>query len=378
MKIIIDENIAFAEEAFSNYGTIELYNGRKINNEILKDADALIIRSITNVNNELLNNTSVKFVGTATIGTDHVDLEYLRNNGIVFSDAKGCNSNAVAEYVLTGLLAVAKTNKIDLTNKTMGIVGYGNVGKKVVNLAEAIGLKVLVNDPPLERCGYNYKFSSLDEVLKCDIVSFHVPFNNGGKDNTYHLLNKNNIGLLKKDVILFNTARGAVVDNSMVVDFSNENPNVKLIFDVWENEPFCNYELVKKADITTAHIAGYSFEGKVIGTEMIYKAFCNCFNLEPVWNYPLFESIIEEFNYNLDKNLFYNILSITKSIYNIYEDTGSFKKILEYDKNEGAKYFDSLRKNYKLRMEFPNYKVNLSEKIYSSIIDVIKKLRFNL
>lgn len=378
MKIIIDENIAFAEEAFSNYGTIELYNGRKINNEILKNADALIIRSITNVNKELLNNTSVKFVGTATIGTDHVDLEYLKNNGIVFSDAKGCNSNAVAEYVLTGLLAVANKNKIDITNKTMGVIGYGNVGKKVVNLAEAIGLNVLVNDPPLERCGYNYKFSSLEEVLKCDIVSFHVPFNNGGVDNTYHLLNKNNIGLLKKDVILFNTARGAVVDNSVIVKFANENPSTKLIFDVWENEPICNYELVKKVDIATAHIAGYSFEGKVIGTEMIYKAFCNCFGLTPTWNYQLFNSIIKEFNYSIDENLSNNILAITKSIYDIFEDTSNFKKILEYDTNGGAKYFDGIRKNYKLRMEFPNYKVKVSDEIDSDISETLKNMRFKL
>ncbi len=379
MKIIIDENINFADEAFGKYGEIVLLPGRKISNQILRDADALIIRSITNVDEKLLENTKVKFVGTATIGTDHVDIEYLNRNKIKFADAKGCNSFAVAEYFLTGLLAVAKKHDIKLKDLSVGIVGYGNVGKKTALMAEGLGLKIFVNDPPLERVGFPYPFSSLSKVLSCDIVSLHVPLNIGGVDNTYHLINETNINLFKENVIFFNTSRGPVIDNNVLLEKINKNNKMISILDVWENEPDCNNQLVKKVEIGTPHIAGYSFEGKVIGTKMIYDSFCDCFGFNKEWNYSLYENIINSFIYKNQISFQNNLYKIINSIYKIYEDSTEFKKLLELDKNKQGNFFDALRKHYKLRMEFPNYEVVGEGKILDDDLSIrLNKLRFKI
>ncbi|MFH0733389.1 MAG: 4-phosphoerythronate dehydrogenase [bacterium] len=379
MKIIIDENVAFALEAFGKFGEVILSPGRKISNKLLRDADALIVRSITTVDKNLLDNTSVKYVGTATIGTDHVDINYLNELGITFSDAKGCNSFAVAEYFMTGLLAIANKYNRNLENLSIGIVGYGNVGKKTAVLAEALGLKVFVSDPPLEREGFFYPFSSLSKVLACDIVTLHVPMNIGGIDNTYHLINKTNIDLLKEDVIFFNTSRGAVVENEVLLKKLTDNKKMSAVLDVWENEPNCNNKLVKKVKIGTPHIAGYSFEGKVIGTKMIYDSFCDCFGFNKEWQYDLYNKILKRYTFDNGDSFENNFYKITNSIYNIYKDGLEFKKILELDKAEQPKYFDDLRKNYNLRMEFPNYEI-LVDKINTdnNIFKKINQLRFKI
>ena len=153
MNLIVDENIAFAQEAFSYFGKVISVDGRSLINKDVKDADVLIVRSITKVNEKLLRNTRVKFIGTATIGTDHIDLDYLKSKHISFADAKGCNADSVAEYVFTALLKIASEKNIFLNGKTIGIVGIGNIGSRVVRLAESLGMKVIKNDPPLERKG---------------------------------------------------------------------------------------------------------------------------------------------------------------------------------------------------------------------------------
>ncbi|MFN3693868.1 MAG: 4-phosphoerythronate dehydrogenase [Ignavibacterium sp.] len=222
MKIIVDENIAFAKEAFSLFGDVVLLPGREITNETLKNADVLIIRSVTDVNEKLLSNTSVKFVGTATIGTDHIDLDYLKSMDITFADAKGCNAYAVAEYFLTALLKVCSDEDISLQNKSIGVIGVGNVGSKVAGFSELLGLKVLKNDPPLQRENPDENFYSLDEVLQCDIITLHVPLTLEGEDKTYHLLNAENFEVLKDGSILINTSRGAVIDNQALRKVINQ------------------------------------------------------------------------------------------------------------------------------------------------------------
>ena len=198
MNIVIDENIVFAEEAFSEFGNIKLLNGRFINNSELKNADALIIRSITKVDNNLLNNSKVRFVGTATIGTDHINLDYLKRNKIVFADAKGCNADSVNEYVFTALLKIAAEENISLRNKTIGVIGIGNIGSRVVKAADALGMKVLKNDPPLERQGIGTDYHPLEEILNADFITLHVPLNKEGVDKTIHLLNRDNLKKIKK------------------------------------------------------------------------------------------------------------------------------------------------------------------------------------
>ena len=256
-------------------------------------------------------------------------------------------------------------------------MGYGNVGKKVAVLAEALGLKVFVNDPPLEREGFSYSFSPLSKVLACDIVTLHVPMNIGGLDNTYHLINKTNINLLKEDVIFFNTSRGAVIENEILLEKLNENKNLLAVLDVWENEPDCNNKLVKKVKIGTPHIAGYSFEGKIVGTKMIYDSFCDYFGFNKDWKYDLYNKILRSYSFDNNDSIQNNFYKITNSIYDIYEDSLKFTKLLELDKEEQLKYFDDLRKNYKLRMEFSNYEILIDKNdIDKNIIKRINQLRF--
>lgn len=351
LKIVADENIIFAKEAFCNFGEVLLKHGREITNTDLKDADVLMIRSITNVNEELLKNTKVKFVGTATIGTDHIDIDYLKKHNIKFADAKGCNSDAVAEFVVTSIFYIAAKNNIKLKGKILGVIGCGNIGSKIEKIFQNLGLKVLINDPPLEKNIKKENFVSLEEVLKADIITLHTPLNIGGEYNTFHLFNKNNINLINENSILINTSRGSVIDNELLVQLL-EHKKIFTIFDVWENEPNININLLEKVDVATPHIAGYSFEGKVNGTKMIYDAAADFFSISKKWepdNSLLTKKIIKIDSKNYDEKSIYNLIS---EIYQIENDISQMKKILECSENERGKYFDDLRKEYPLRDSF--------------------------
>jgi len=301
MNIIVDENIAYAKKAFSEYGDVQLVDGREITNQLLINVDTLLVRSITSVNRYLLDGTKVKFVGTATIGSDHVDLNYLKMNNITFADAKGCNANSVAEYVFTALLKIAVEKKINLSEKAIGIIGIGNIGSRVVKIAKAIGMRVLKNDPPLEREAIGDNFVSLDEALQADIITLHVPLNETGKDKTVHLLNDQNLKKIRKGTILINTSRGAVIDNDALYNIA-QRKKLYNILDVWENEPGVNIDLLKITKIGTSHIAGYSLEGKVNGTGMIYYALCNFAGIPPSWKPELPEVGNKEFVLDDSKN----------------------------------------------------------------------------
>lgn len=377
MKIVVDENIEFGKEAFEQFGEVSLTHGRKITNELLKDASILIVRSITNVNKELLSGTKVIFVGTATIGTDHLDKDFLNQANIKYTSAPGCNSFAVTEYVLTTLAYLANLHDFAINQKSIGIIGYGNIGKKLTYSAKAIGMKVLVNDPPLQRENFDYNFSSLDETLQCDIITFHVPMNKSGIDKTFHLLDQDKINLLKPGTIIINTSRGGVVDNTALLDRIETKNDIISILDVWEGEPLLNQNLLQKVFIGTPHIAGYSYEGKVNGTTMIYDELCNFLNQEKMWKPKLKE--VENSKLTLDKSdNFDKLLSdITKQIYDIQKDSNPLKEFVDVDTSSLAENFDILRKNYNLRREFNNYFIP-SKNLTSDQKNILEKLRFNL
>ena len=376
LKLIVDENIALAAEIFNQFGDVKFVSGRYITNSLLKDIDILIVRSITNVDEELLKNTSVKFVGTATIGIDHIDLDYLKKNNIIFADAKGCNSFSVAEYVVAALLNFSVKYDFLLKDKSIGIVGVGNVGSKVATFAEALGMNVLLNDPPLQRNGDRRNFVELDEILKCDIVTLHVPLNPNGIDKTHHLFDKKILSRLKNDTILINSSRGAVINNLDLYDFI-EKKNLKVVLDVWENEPEINLELLNKVLIGTPHIAGYSYEGKVNGTKMIYDSLCKfleagksfSFELEPPQN------SIKQFD-ECNK-LEIGLNDLISNIYSILDDDNRLRKLIVMNKNERIKDFDLQRKNYPKRREFNNYTIS-ANKLSSQIRKILTALRFNL
>ncbi|MBT8379885.1 MAG: 4-phosphoerythronate dehydrogenase [Ignavibacteria bacterium] len=359
MKIVIDDNIIFAEDAFSMLGSISLLNGRLITNKILKNTDALIVRSITSVNEELLKKTKIKFIGTATIGTDHIDTNYLQKNKIVFADAKSCNADSVAEYVFTALLKIAADEKISLSKKTIGIIGVGIIGSRIEKLARALGMKVLKNDPPKEREGIGSGYVSLNDIFDVDIITLHVPLNKKGKDKTFHLLGDKNLKHIKEGTIIINTSRGEVIKNSALLKESRTK-SFKLVLDVWENEPNLNTELIKEAQIGTSHIAGYSFEGKTNGTKLIYDALCNHLNKKPTWEPSL--PVLEHSEISLPegKTIEERLFKLFCSIYNIEKDNDGLRNVLHLKTNNlREEYFDLLRKLYPLRREFTNYTISL-------------------
>lgn len=375
MKIIVDENIEFGQEAFEQFGEVILSHGRKITNEMLKDAFALIVRSITSVNEELLKGTNVKFVGTATIGTDHLDIEYLDLAKIKYSSAPGCNSFAVTEYVLTALSKISYEQNFNLEDKSLGVIGYGNIGKKITRFAKAIGMKVVVNDPPLKREGYDFNFSDLEEALNCEIITLHVPLNKSGIDKTFHLLDEEKINKLRPGTILINTSRGAVVDNIALLNRLKNKNDITVVLDVWENEPSINQELLQNVFLGTQHIAGYSYEGKVNGTVMIYESLCEFLNEEKLWQPKLKQ--VDDNKISLAKEEAENLLySITNKIYPIQQDSQTLKSYAELNTAELAKQFDLLRKNYKLRREFNNYFIQ-TDNLTVQQKSILEKLRFN-
>jgi len=374
MKITVDENIAYGKEAFSQFGEVELLHGRKITPGSVKDSDALIVRSITKVNKDLLNGSKVKFVGTATIGKDHIDLEYLKEKNITFADAAGCNAHAVKEYVFTALADVLTKKNLKFNGLSIGVIGAGNVGSKIAHCANALGMKTIINDPPLKRKTGNNIYKELDEALEADIITLHVPLNKTGIDKTHHLLAYERLNKLKDNCILLNSSRGSVVDNNALEKLI-EKKKFTVILDVWENEPELNSVLLQKVYLGTPHIAGYSYEGKVNGTTMIYSALCKFLNEKESFRVPevrVDNSLIELKETGSVETSLYNLF---KKIYDIKKDDTNLRKILN-EENKG-KYFDSLRKEYHLRYEFPNYRVVVAEK-EKELINILSAFRFRV
>jgi erythronate-4-phosphate dehydrogenase len=359
VKLVIDENIVQAKEAFSSFGETIFLNGREITNQVLLDADILIVRSITNVNEELLKNTKVKFVATATIGTDHIDENYLQKNNIQFSSASGCNSYSVAEYVFSAITYFSNKYNFDFSEKSIGVVGYGNIGTKVVKISKALGMKVIINDPPLERKTETNIFSTLEEALKCDIITFHVPLNVEGIDKTVHLLNDENIELLKEKAIIINSSRGPVISNEALKKRLKNKNDINTVLDVWETEPNFDSELFDLIEIGTPHIAGYSFEGKVNGTKLVYEALCTFLKVEKTWK-PFLEKVVDSKIDVVEKETVEKVFQkLFNKSYNVMDDDSLMRPSLEMEESVKSKHFDSLRKNYKKRRELNNFEVEL-------------------
>jgi len=376
LKITVDENIAYAKEAFSGLGEVTLLHGRKITSASLKDSDILIIRSITKVDKNLLEGSKVKFVGTATIGKDHIDLEYLKDNNITFADAAGCNANAVKEYVFNALTEILTEKKMKFKDLSIGIVGVGNVGSKVANAANALGIRTILNDPPLKRKTGKDVYKALGEALEADIITLHVPLNKEGIDKTYHLFDYERLNQLKDNTILINSSRGSVIDNEALLKII-EKKNLTVILDVWENEPDINSSLLQKIFIGTPHIAGYSYEGKINGTMMMYSALCRYLNKEEKYSVPKVKvdnSIIE---INDLGSIEESLQKIFSKIYEIRKDDINLRKILNDKKDEAGKYFDQLRKDYHLRYEFANYTVVIPKK-QKELINVLPGFGFSI
>ncbi|MCE5339598.1 MAG: 4-phosphoerythronate dehydrogenase PdxB [Planctomycetaceae bacterium] len=370
MKIIADENIPFVKECFSSAGNVTTVHGRKISKDILQDADALLVRSITKVNKDLLDGTNIKFVATATIGFEHIDIDYLKSKNISFASAPGSNANSVAEYVTSTLLNLAEKYHFDISKKSIGIVGVGNVGSRVEKKAKALGMKVVLNDPPLKRLSGDEKYRPLNEILDCDIITLHTPLTKDGIDKTYHLADENFLAAMKDGAILFNTCRGGVHDTAALKKAIATKKLSACVLDVWEKEPDIDVELLEMVDFGTPHIAGYSYDGKVVGMIMIYEAFCRFFNIQAKHTAKDFlpPAQISEIVIKNEKS---PLLFAVNTLYNISKDDANLRQMKNEPADKRGAYFDSLRKNYPVRREFPNTKVLTDSKMLKNILEGI-------
>ena len=365
MKIVVDENIPFVVECFSSIGQVVALSGRKITPDIVADADALIVRSITRVDTNLLTNSKVSFVGTATIGFDHIDIDFLQKRNIGFASAPGSNANSAAEYVIAALLEIAKKHNINLEDKSIGVIGVGNVGSRAAKKASALGMRLKLNDPPLQRKTNDPKYLPIEELFDCDFITMHTPLTFQGEDKTFHLADEKFFKSLKDGSIFLNTSRGGVVETDALKTVTKTGLLKAVVLDVWENEPSIDTELLQIVDIGTPHIAGYSLDGKINGMIMIYKAVCEYFGIEPEFNVDSFlpKPAIAELKISLAGGNEQDALhSAVQKIYNISEDDHKLRGIVKEKEEKMGEFFDNLRKNYHVRREFKNTKVTVDNK----------------
>jgi erythronate-4-phosphate dehydrogenase len=374
MKIVADENIPFVKECFASIGDVQTLSGRKITPEGIADADILLVRSITPVNEKLLANSKIKFVATATIGFEHVDVDYLNKRNIGFASAPGSNANSVADYIVAALLSVAQKHKITLEGKSIGVVGVGNVGSKVAKKCAALGMNVKLNDPPLFRQTGDEKYRPLNELFDCDFITLHTPLTREGQDKTYHLADDKFFASLKTGCVFINTCRGAVHDTAALKAAIQNKKLGAVILDVWEKEPNIDCELLRMVDISTPHIAGYSLDGKIAGMIMIHNAACEHFDLKPKHKIEDFlppptvpQITIDKTSSDPASPKGYAVASsqkllheIVRQVYAINRDDFNTREIAMVEQEKRGKFFDDLRKNYPVRREFQNTTVILS------------------
>lgn len=361
MKILCDANMPYAFEAFSTLGKVRLMDGRHITPDDLRDVDLLLTRSTTKVNADLLRHAGrLRFYGSGVIGTDHIDIPLLESRGIPWSAAPGCNAESVAQYITTALLLLAQRHGFELRGKTFGLIGAGNVGRKVLAKVAALGLRVLVCDPPRQRDPSDAEaagFLPFDEILpQADILSFHVPLNKntGDPDRTVHLLDAGAMRRLKQDALVINAARGPVVDNTAFTAHLKTHARTKAVVDTWEGEPRYNTSLPPVLDVATPHIAGHSFEGKVNGTRQVYLAACRVLGAAPSFDFVLPPPPCPEFVATFEPCHEQELLcKLALATYDLPADDAAFRgqtRITDPDARADA--FDAYRNNYPCRREF--------------------------
>ena len=362
MKIVADENIPFVREAFSALGEVTAMPGRAMTADALAGAEVLLVRSITKVNAELLDGSGIRFVGTATIGEDHVDKAYLARHGIGFASAPGCNANSVGQYIVSVLLTLAESFEFSLEGLRLGIVGVGNVGSRVFGKATALGMKCVLNDPPLAAATKGDVYRPIEEIHDCDIVTLHVPLTQEGPHATHHLAGERFLWNMRPGSILINSSRGPVVDEAALRGALESGHIRACVMDVWEGEPAIDAAMLERAFLGTPHIAGYSFDGKVNGTRQVYESACRFLDMRPQWDpSPLLpppecpEVIVD----GESADPFDALRAAVYAVYDVRKDDQAMRALLDADESERPGLFDQLRKEYPRRREFFNTKARI-------------------
>lgn len=368
MKIIADKNIPYLKGIAEHFGEVTYLDGAAFTNETVKDADVLIVRTVTRFDESVLGGTSVKLICSATIGYDHIDTEYCDSHGIAWTNAPGCNSGSVQQYITSVLISISQKINFDLKSKTIGIVGVGNVGKKVARACEILGMKVLLNDPPRQAAKKGNDFVSLRTIMdEADVITFHTPLTKEVEYKTYHLADVDFFSALKKKPIIINSARGGIIDTNAIKNALEVGKISGVVVDCWENEPQIDPEYLNMAAIATPHIAGYSADGKANATRMSLNAIADFYHLskDPV-------SLVKEpapANPLIDLNK-YSGNRIYEAILETYNPMDDFSHLV----NDPAA-FKRLRNEYPLRREYFAYSIMNAT---SEEADILSRLGFQI
>ena len=354
MQIVADENIPGLDVFFSDLGDIHRLRGRTITNKDVKKAKILLVRSITQINQELLENSSVKMVASATAGVDHIDQNYLAQAGIQFAHAPGCNAVAVTEYLLAAIIQVYSDKKIDWREKTVGIIGFGQIGRCLFKRLTHLGIRSLIYDP-LVSIDNKSKADFTALLHTADIITLHTPLTRTGRFPTYHMIDTQQLQCMKPDALLINAARGAIINNEALASHLSSMPEFTVALDVWEGEPDINRELFKHAHLGTPHIAGYTLESKLRGTRMIYQAVCNYLqypaNINTTALLPGYT--LESRPFSENSSALQCAEAMVKYVYDIKADAQRFNgSIMTASSTETGSVFDDYRRNYFSRREF--------------------------
>ena len=341
MKIVADINIPFLEGVLEPYAEVVYKDGRAIRREDILDADALIIRTRTRCNAELLDGTAVRLISTATIGTDHIDFDYCRSRGIIVHNAEGCNSGGVMNYVFSALYGMAARKSMKLDGLTFGIIGVGHVGRKVEQMARTLGFNVLLCDPPRERAEGPGKFCSMQYLLEhSNIITMHTPLD----DTTRGMAGEEFFQKIQPGTVFINASRGEVVDE---VALMHAIPKLgTVIIDTWSHEPNVNQTLLSQVDIATPHIAGYSYQGKLNGTSAAVRAVAQFFDIEDLKEFSLEAEApeLQPIRLDLEGKGQGEIAAIFQYNYPIFIDDFMFRT--------NPADFERLRSEYNYRREF--------------------------
>ena len=361
MKVVADTNIPFLKGVLEPYAEVVYMDGRSIDREAMLDADALVIRTRTKCNAETLNGSRVQMISSATIGMDHIDIPWCKAHGIEVQNAEGCNAGGVADYVFSALYGIASRRAIKLDDAVIGIIGVGNVGKRVEYMARTLGFKVLLNDPPRAAREGEEGFVSLDELLEqSTVVTLHVPLN----ETTRNMADEEFFAKMRPGAIFINAARGEVVDESALL---HARPKLgALVLDTWCNEPDVNPNLIELCDIATPHIAGYSYQGKQNGTAMAVQALARHFGIEPLKDFrpALEDENLSPTTLDLWGRSQGEIAAVMQYNYPIFTDDFLFRSSPES--------FEKLRSEYNYRREFSldnHYNTMFSQSDQQQILD---------
>lgn len=380
MLIVADENIPLLDAFFEDIGTIRRVSGRTLTADQVRDADILLVRSVTRVDQALLEGSRVKFVGTATIGTDHVDVDWLSSKGIAFGCAPGCNAASVTEYVLSCLSVYAEQRGYDdWTDLSVGIVGAGNVGNRLWSRLNRLGFDVCVHDPIRAENEDDDDFSSLEDALRCDVVTLHTPLTEDGDYPTHHMLSGGQLQSLTGGQLLINTSRGGVIASDALKQRLQGANAPWVALDVWESEPEIDTELADLLWMVTPHIAGYSLEGKVGGTEMIYQALCHFLGLPVRKKSGQFMSdpALGKLSFTSSAKAQDAAHLAIRACYDVRKDDALYRRSLALPANQRAAAFDAMRRDYPVRREFSSTKIQLKGGV-KELQQVFKALEFKL